>query len=163
MLPLSEKTIRTSFINASMRERNGLVLPANFETLPWEKLDFLGWRDSKSPTVGYVIAELDDGPVGILLRQVESKLRSRPQCAWCDDVTLPNDVVYFSARRAGPAGRNGNTIGTLVCADFECPANVRRLPPLPYLGFDLEAARAGRIVALGEHLRSFVHKVRDGK
>jgi FBP C-terminal treble-clef zinc-finger len=163
MEPLTEKTIRSSFINASLRERNGLILPAGFESLDWDTRDFLGWRDSKSPAIGYVIARLDDGPVGVLLRQVESKLRSRPQCAWCEDVTLPNDVVYFNARRAGPAGRNGNTIGTLVCADFECPANVRRLPPLPYAGFDLQAARAQRIVALGEHVRNFVHKIRDGE
>jgi hypothetical protein len=162
MTPLTEARIRASFVNASLRERSGLVVPADLGDRRWDRLSYLGWRDRRSPQLGYVVVELDDAPVGVILREADAKTRSRPQCSWCEDVTLPNDVVFYTARRAGAAGRNGNTIGTLACADFECSTNVRKLPPVAYLGFDVEAARDRRIEALGDHVRSFVRLVRDG-
>jgi hypothetical protein len=163
MRALTEKTIRTSFLNASHRERDDLSLPVGFSELDWDRLDYLGWRDRKIPGIGYVFVELDGTPTGILLRQAEAGPRARAQCTWCEDVTLPNDVVFFSTRRSGQAGRNGNTIATLICSRFECSANVRKAPPVAYLGFDVEAARLKRIEALGEHVRSFVTDVRDGR
>ena len=128
----------------------------------WDDLDYFGWRDRKQPAVGYVVAEIDDVPVGVLLRQADGRTRSRPQCSWCEDVHLPNDVVFFIAKRAGKAGRNGNTLGTLVCAEFECSANVRKRPPTAYVGFDVEAARQRRMDALREHVQTFVRRVQDG-
>lgn len=163
MLPLTEQNIRASFINASLRERNNLTLPADLGDLAWDRLDYLGWRDRKIPSLGYVIAMFDNAPVGILVRQADGKPRSRPQCSWCEDVLLPNDVVLYSVKRAGQAGRNGNTIGTLVCAGFECSANVRKKPPIAYIGFDVEAARLQRIEALREHVQNFVRDVRDAQ
>jgi hypothetical protein len=160
MHSLTEKALRASFVNVSLRERNTLTRPSDFDSLDWPRLDFLAWRDSKSPMLGYVVVELDDQPVGVLMRQAESRPRSRAQCSWCEDIQLPNDVVFSSAKRAGDAGRNGNTIGTLVCANFECSVNVQKRPPSAYLGFDVEAARQHRIVALGEHVRNFVRDIR---
>jgi hypothetical protein len=146
MLPISEKTIRASFVNASRKETSDLTLPADFETLDWDALDFLGWRDPKSARRAYVVVPTLEGElVGVLFRQAEASPRSRAQCSWCQDVKLPNDVVFYSAKRSGPAGRNGNTVGTLVCQDFQCSANVRKTPPLAYEGFDVEAARLRRI------------------
>jgi hypothetical protein len=161
MHPLSEKTIRASLINASLRERKELSLPP-LETLDWDKLDFLGWRDPKLALLGYVIAELDGEPTGILVRQADGRTRSRPQCSWCEDITLPNDVMFFSVRRTGPAGRRGDTVGTLVCSNFECSNNVRKAPPVAYLGFDVEAARQQRIRSLGDRVQRFVQDIRDG-
>ena len=161
MLPLTEHQLRASFVNASQRERKELTLP-DLSSLDWENLDYLGWRDRKNPTLGYVVAVLDGEPVGILLKKADGGVRSRPQCSWCEDVHLPNEVLFFIARRAGAAGRNGNTLGTLVCAGFECSANVRRRPPLAYVGFDVEAARAQRIDTLREHVTTFVRRVSRG-
>lgn len=162
MLPLDEKSVRASLVNASQRERASLTLPTDFATLRWDTLDFLGWRDPKLPLLGYVVAELDGRPTGVMLRQVEGRLRSRAQCSWCEDVQLPNEVVFFNARRAGAAGRNGNTVSILVCSHFECNANVRKLPPMAYVGFDTEAARDSRIDALRDHVRRFVTDIREG-
>jgi hypothetical protein len=128
----------------------------------WDRLDYLGWRDAKIPSLGYVLTWLDERPVGILLRQADGRARSRPQCSWCDDVTLPNEVVLFSARRSGPAGRKGDTVGILVCANFECSANVRKNPPVAYLGFDVDAARTQRTLALQRHVEAFARDIRDG-
>ncbi|GAA1825695.1 FBP domain-containing protein [Agromyces salentinus] len=162
MLPIDDTRIRASFINATQRERASVTLPAGFADLDWERLDFLGWRDPKLPKVGYVVAEVGDGLVGIILREADGRIRTRPQCSWCEDVTLPNDVVLYTAKRAGASGRKGDTIGTLACAGFECSRNVRRLPPVAYLGFDVEAARLRRIEALRDHVTGFMQSVREG-
>lgn len=163
MLPLTEKQIRSSFINASLRERKAITLPAHFDTADWENLEFLGWRDAKLPLVGYVVTVLDEEPVGIMFRKAEGNTRSRPQCSWCEDVDLPNDVVFFNAKAGGQAGRDGDTICLLVCANFECPTNVRTLKSLPYRGFDREAEVLRRIGVLREHVQNFAQRVRDGK
>lgn len=110
----------------------------------------------------YVAAEVDGRVRSVLLQPAEQRLAGRAQCSWCEDVTLRNDVQFFAARKAGPAGRNGDTIGTLVCSEFGCSRNVRMLPPLAYEGFDREAARDARIVRLGERVRAFLGEVGAG-
>jgi len=159
MHAFSESAIRDSFINASLRERQALQLPAPVDQIEWDRIDYLGWRDKKSPNLGYVVVELGGEPVGLLLRQAEARPRARAQCSWCEDVQLPNDVVLFSTKRAGAAGRKGDTVGTLVCTNFECSVNVRRRPTLAYVGFDIEAERQRRIAALREHVANFARNV----
>jgi hypothetical protein len=159
MHALDEARIRASFVNASRRERSDALLP-DLGDLPWDRLDYLGWRDPKQPLLGYVVAELDGGPVGVILRQAERTPRARAQCSWCEDVQLPNDVAFFATKRAGAAGRRGDTLGTLVCAGFECSTNVRRMPPLAYEGFDRQAEIERRIASLGRRVSDFVERVR---
>ena len=149
-------------MNASRKEVSDLVLPPSFAALDWDRLDYLGWRDPKAARRAYVVVPLDDGPVGILLRQAEASPRSRAQCSWCQDVELPNDVALYSARRAGPEGRKGDTVGTLVCASFECSANVRRPVTMAYVGFDQDAARESRIAELRERAAAFAGVVLHG-
>ncbi|MGC0368358.1 FBP domain-containing protein [Microbacterium sp. SLBN-111] len=155
MIALTESTLRNSFVNVSLRERKAIVAPADLADRDWDRLDYLGWRDPKSPFLGFVVAEIDSVPFGLQLRQAEQPTRSRPQCSWCSDVTLPNDVVFFSARRTGRAGKAGNSVGTLLCAGFECSKNVRRLDPPAYLGHDAAAARDRRIESLRAHVDGF--------
>jgi len=160
MLPISEKTIRTSFVNASRKETSDLTLPTDLDTIDWDQLDYLGWRDPKIGRRAYaVVPTLEGDLIGILFRQAEASPRSRAQCSWCQDVKLPNDVVFYSAKRSGPAGRNGNTVGTLVCQDFQCSRNVRKTPPLAYEGFDVEAARLQRIEDLQLRAAAFAAEV----
>jgi hypothetical protein len=165
MLPVTDQLIRASLVNASRKEISDLTLPADFADRDWDRLDYFGWRDPKFARRAYVVVPID-GPsglehVGVLLKQAETDPRSRAQCSWCQDVRLPNDVVIFGARRTGHAGRNGNTVGILICSNFECSVNVRRLPPVAYLGFDVEAARELRILELRERAQAFAISVRD--
>jgi hypothetical protein len=162
MLPLDVSSIRASFVNASRKEVSDLVLPAGFSDLDWDRSEFLGWRDPKAARRAYAVVPLPDGPVGILLRQAEASPRSRAQCSWCQDVELPNDVVFYSARRAGPDGRKGDTVGTLVCSEFQCCANVRRVPSTAAMGFDPDAVRASRIETLRERAVAFAGVVLTG-
>ena len=159
MSPVTERDIRASFRNASRKEVSDLTLPPGFADVDFERLDYLGWSDPKFPRRAYVVAETSDGVVGIVLQRAEQRVVARAQCSWCDDVTLRNDVQLFTARKAGAAGRKGDSTGTLVCANFECSANVRRLPPLAYEGFDRETARDLRMLRLQDHVAGFIQAV----
>jgi treble-clef zinc-finger protein len=161
MQSISESAIRASFVNVSQRERAGMTVPPGLASIAWDRLDYLGWRDGRIPSLGYVVVDPGDGLVGILVRQSDGRSRSRAQCSWCEDVQLPNDVALFSAKRSGAAGRNGDTVGTLICANFECSANVRKRPAVAYIGFDVEAARQQRIEVLRQHANAFALDIRD--
>ncbi|WAC67258.1 FBP domain-containing protein [Agrococcus sp. SL85] len=164
MLPISEKALRGAFVNASRKEVAGLTLPAWFDDADWGSLDLLGWRDPKAPRRAYaVLPTLEGAHVGVLLRQAEASPRARAQCTWCQDVRLPNDVVFFSARRAGAAGRKGDTIGTLVCESFQCSANARRPPTAPYDGYDVLAARDRRVDELRLRVAAFAETMLQGR
>nr|WP_228513984.1 FBP domain-containing protein [Frondihabitans sp. VKM Ac-2883] len=167
---MTEKTIRSSFSNASRKEVADLTLPPSFGEIEWDALDFLGWRDPKMPRRAYAvipsagdgvtaIPSAGDGVTAILLRQGDVAPTARAQCAWCQDITLPSPVVFYSAKRSGASGRNGNTLGTLVCADFECSTNAWRRPPEAYLGFDADAARDEQVVRLRSRVAAFAASV----
>jgi len=47
--PLSADEIRRSFVNSSKSRIKAMSLPSRFTELPWESLDYLGWRDPKAP------------------------------------------------------------------------------------------------------------------
>lgn len=159
MRPIDERDIRASFINASRKEVSSLTLPSSFEQIDFDRLDFLGWSDAKFVRRAYVVTEVDGVLTGALLQRAEQRVIARTQCSWCEDVMLRNDVQLYSARKAGAAGRKGDAVGTLVCAEFGCSHNVRLLPTLAYEGFDREGARAARIVKLGENVRAFLRAV----
>ena len=159
MRPIDERAIRTSFINASRKEVSTMSLPQGFAEIDFDRIDYLGWSDPKFPRRAYVVTEVDGVLTGVLLQQAEQRVLARAQCSWCEDVTLRNDVQLYSARKAGAAGRKGDTIGTLVCAEFGCSHNVRRLPPLAYEGYDRETARELRILRMQENVTAFLRGV----
>ncbi|MBL3698758.1 FBP domain-containing protein [Leucobacter luti] len=167
MHSLTEPYIRDSFVNASRREIKELSLPAGFDELAesdWAKLDFLGWRDQKFARRAYaVLPRLDGDPVGVAFLQAEASPRSRAMCNWCQDVRLPNDVVFWGARRVGEAGRRGNTVGVLICREFQCSRNVRNDPPPAYEGYDVAGARARRVDGLRLKVAGFADMLITGR
>lgn len=139
-----------------------MTLPLEFSAIDWDRLDYFGWRDRKSPRRAYIAVWVDDSPVALILRQADALPRTRAQCSWCQDVNLTNEVVFYGARRAGQAGRKGDAVGTLICANFGCSVNVRKRPSLAYVGFDVDAAREKRIVGLRGRAQGFVREVLNG-
>lgn len=166
MQPITDTFIRSSFVNASRREAKDMTLPARFEDLTdgsWNDIDFLGWNDQRFAKRAYIVTPLLDGdPVGILLTRAGASPRSRAMCNWCRDVRLPNEVVLFSAKRVGQAGRRGATVGILLCGEFQCSRNVRNDPPPAYDGFDVAAARARRIDDLRMRVAAFADGLMSG-
>jgi len=159
MLPLTPGDIKASFANASRKVVADITLPPSFDEIDWTALDYLGWNDPKMKRRSYVVVPIDGEPVGIVLRQADASPRRRAQCSWCRDVKLPNEVVLFTAQRAGAAGRNGDTVGILVCQAFQCSANVRKLPSMAYIGYDVAAAREDRMAMLRLRSSGFVGEV----
>ena len=128
MRPITESEIRTSFVNCSQGEAKRLAVPKDLEEQPWEHLDFLGWRDAGAPDRGYVVAERAGELVGITLKATRSAGRgftSRGMCSLCMTTRTGGGVVLMAARRAGVAGRQGNTVGQYLCTDLACSLYVR--------------------------------------
>jgi hypothetical protein len=162
MGPLTEQQVRRSFVNCSRGEAQGLSLPKGFADLDWAELDLLGWRDPKAPLRGYLVTETADGPVGIAVRAADSRMSGRTavMCLLCQTAQTGDAVSLFTARRTGEAGRNGNTVGTYICADLGCSDRVRTdIPPWlqPREPAEVIAERAAE---LRERVAGFVSAVR---
>ncbi|WP_147796688.1 FBP domain-containing protein [Cellulomonas sp. Y8] len=161
MRALTVPEIRASFVNCSRRDAAQAVLP-DLASLDWDRLDYLGWTDPKNPRRAYVVTRVDDRPTGMVLRASDGATRRSAVCTWCEDVVATNEVALFVAKLAGPAGRNGDTIGTLICADFACSRNARRRPTIVEAGEDAAAVVARRVAAVQEHSARFVAAVARG-
>ena len=160
MNPLTELQIRASFVNCSRGEATRLNLPPDLADLDWDRLDYLGWIDRKAPQRACVVLPVDDTVVGLLLRSPEGGAkRRRALCAWCEDVYSKDEVSLYVARRSGAAGRNLNSIGTLICTRFGCSKNVRRRPTIVEAGQDPEGLVQRRIEGLRERSQRFAREV----
>lgn len=162
MRPLTETEIRRSFVNCSRGEAKALTLPRDFGELAWGELEMLGWRDPKAPLRGYMVLDGDEEPVGIAVRAAESRMSSRTaaMCLLCQTGQSGDAVSLFTARRTGAAGRNGNTVGTYMCADLACSRRVRTDIPPWLLERDPTEVVAERAAELRERVRGFVAAVR---
>ncbi|MDR8414829.1 FBP domain-containing protein [Nonomuraea sp. 3-1Str] len=128
MEPLTERDIRTSFVNCSKGETKRLNLPKDFTDSPWNDLDFLGWRDPGAPERAYLVAGHDGGLVGIALRVTSAASRgftSRSMCSLCLTTHTSGGVALMTARRTGEAGRQGNSVGQYLCTDLACSLYAR--------------------------------------
>lgn len=128
MIPITEKELRESFVNCSKGEASRIDPPRSLAALPWPDLDFLGWRDPKAPERGYLVAEYQDRLVGLSMRAptgVRRSLIKTTVCSICVTSHSGSGVSLFSAAKAGPSGRQGNTVGTYICADLACSLYVR--------------------------------------
>lgn len=160
MNPLTEQQIRTSFVNCSRGDATRMNLPTDFTETRWDRLEYLGWIDPKAPQRAYVMVEVDETVVGVMLRSPEGGAkRRRAQCAWCEDVYSKDEVSLYVARRAGAAGRNLNSLGTLICTRFGCSRNVRRKPTIIEAGQDPAGLVERRIAGLRERAARFAREV----
>ncbi|SEK43654.1 FBP C-terminal treble-clef zinc-finger [Blastococcus sp. DSM 46786] len=162
MTPLSETEVRRSFVNCSRGEAKTLTLPRDFDELDWSRQVVLGWRDPKAPLRGYLVAQVDDEAVGIAVRAAESSMsgRTAAMCLLCQTAQPGDAVSLFTARRTGDAGRNGNTVGTYICADLRCSTRVRTEIPPWLRDRDPAEVVAERSLELRERVRGFLDSVR---
>ncbi len=131
MRPLTEDDVLASFVNAGPDELQLLELPHDFPIVDWDHLDFFAWRDPRSRGRGYLIAERDGRPTGVVLRAADETSRARAaMCNLCHTMQPADQVSLFTARRAGSAGARGGSVGTYICADLSCHENVRLAAPL---------------------------------
>ncbi|MEU7551659.1 FBP domain-containing protein [Streptomyces sp. NPDC044571] len=129
MEPLTDKQIRSSFVNCTKGEAARMKLPQEFDQLPWEDLDFLGWVDPGAPLRAHIVRPRADGePIGITLRVPSVSRTSAIKssvCQICLTAHAASGVSLLVAPLAGARGREGNTVGIYVCADLACSLYIR--------------------------------------
>ncbi|MGY3205958.1 FBP domain-containing protein [Streptomyces sp. TE5632] len=129
MRSLTEQDIRGSFVNCSKGEAKRLFVPHDLGERTWDELDFLGWRDPGAPDRGYLVTErADQGRlVGVALRFQPARrgFLHRSMCSLCLTTHPRGGVSLMTARRAGPAGREGNSVGAYMCTDLACSLYLR--------------------------------------
>jgi FBP C-terminal treble-clef zinc-finger len=160
MRPMIEQGVRESFVNATADELRIVVMPHDFVLTDWDHLDFLAWRDPNTRGRGYLVVEVDGDPVGIVLRAAETTSRARSGlCNLCHTMQPADQVSLFTARKAGDAGRDGDTVGTYICADLSCHENVRLAAPLA--PSEIRTSVDRRIDGTRRRTESFVQRVLD--
>lgn len=158
MRALTEDEVRDSFVNAGPDERRQVAVPDDFALTDWDHLDFFAWRDPRTRGRGYLVAERDGAPTGVVLRAAEGASRARAAlCSICHTMQPGDQVSLFTARRVGPAGEAGASVGTYICADLSCHENVRLAAPLA--PSELRASVDGRIDGTRLRTEAFVGRV----
>ncbi|MGW7267450.1 FBP domain-containing protein [Streptomyces sp. NPDC054842] len=164
MRPLTEQDIRTSFINCSKGEAKRLAVPRDLDERPWEHLDFLGWRDPGAPDRSYLVTEHAGRLVGVTLRFPSSRrgLLHRSMCSLCLTTHPGSGVSLMTARKAGAAGREGNSVGVYMCTDLACSLYVRgKKAPEPGGRFEETLTLEEQIARTVGNLSAFLAKLSD--
>ncbi|MEW2158903.1 FBP domain-containing protein [Streptomyces sp. NPDC007189] len=162
MRSLTEQDIRNCFINCSKGEAKRLAVPRDLGERPWDDLDFLGWRDPGAPDRGYLVTERDGRLVGVALRFQTSQrgFLHRSMCSLCLTTHPGGGVTLMTARKAGPAGREGNSVGVYMCTDLACSLYVRgKKVPESGTRFEESLTTAEQIARTTGNLSAFIDKL----
>ncbi|MEU3522438.1 FBP domain-containing protein [Streptomyces sp. NPDC038707] len=162
MRPLTEQDIRASFVNCSKGEAKRLAVPRDLGERPWGDLDFLGWRDSGAPDRSYLVTERDGRLVGVTLRFPSSQrgFLHRSLCSVCLTTHPGGGVSLMTARKAGTAGREGNSVGLYMCTDLACSLYVRgRKVPESGVRFEESLTLEEQIARTRGNLFAFLDKL----
>jgi hypothetical protein len=162
MRPLTERDIRGSFVNCSKGEARRLAIPRDLDERPWDDLDFLGWRDPGAPDRSYLVTEREDRLVGVALRFQPARrgLLQRSMCSLCLTSHPRGGVSLMTARKAGPAGREGNSVGLYMCADLACSLYLRgKKVPETGTRFEESLTLEEQIARTTGHLSAFLDKL----
>ncbi|MER5833660.1 FBP domain-containing protein [Streptomyces sp. NPDC002130] len=162
MQPLTEQDIRASFVNCSKGEAKRLAVPRDLDGRPWGDLDFLGWRDPGAPDRSYLVTERDGRLVGLAMRfqAAQRGFLHRSMCSLCLTTHPRGGVSLMTARKAGPAGREGNSVGAYMCTDLACSLYVRgKKTPEPGSRFEESLTLEEQIARTTGNLAAFLDKV----
>src|SRR5690606_20153088 len=97
MRPMTEDEVLDSFVNATPDELRVAALPHDFMLTEWDHLDFLAWADPHSRGRGYIVAEIDGQPTGVVLRRADGTSRARSAfCNICRTMQPGNQVALFT-------------------------------------------------------------------
>ncbi|NLE81558.1 MAG: FBP domain-containing protein [Rhodococcus sp.] len=160
MDPITERDIRSSFVNCSKGDAKRLPVPQDLDDRPWDDLDFLGWTDPSFPGRGYVVVPQDDRLVGVALRHEVGGFRKSQMCTICLTTHPSGGVSLMVARKTGESGRRGNTVGTYICQDLACSLYARR-KKTPSLGrqFRDDTPLDERIERVRSNIDTFVSRL----
>lgn len=161
MRALTEKEIRTAFVNCTKGEAKRLAVPRDLSDRPWGDLDYFGWRDPQAPDRAYVVLERDGRPLAVALRSPRAAAwqARRSMCSVCV-TSHTGGVSLMVAPKAGKPGKQGNSVGLYMCSDLSCSLYVRGKKDAGPGGRLNEAmTQEEKIRRLVENLAAFVAKV----
>ncbi len=153
----TEIEARDAFVNATPAELRLLGLPLDFLVADWDYLDFFAWRDAAAR--GYVLIEIEGRLIGVVLQASGPGRMRSGMCNICRTMQPGNQVGLFTARRAGDAGRRGDSIGTYMCADLSCHDNVRLAHPLAPNEIRAPGQADSRLDGTRRRMAGFVQRV----
>jgi hypothetical protein len=132
MRPLTAAEIAECFVNCTRGELRTMTPIRGLADVDWEVREFLGWRDPKAPNRAFLVTERDGRALGVELRATTGggPRRGSALCDVCHTAHPSDSVGLFVARKTGPRGREGDTVGTYICSDLACPLYVRKLRPV---------------------------------
>ncbi|MGW0991154.1 FBP domain-containing protein [Streptomyces sp. NPDC002486] len=162
MQPLTEQDVRASFINCSKGEAKRLTVPRDLDERPWDDLDFLGWRDPGAPDRSYLVTERGGRLIGLSMRfqAAQRGFLHRSMCSLCLTTHPRGGVSLMTARKAGPAGREGNSVGAYMCTDLACSLYVRgKKAPEAGSRFEESLTVEEQIARTRSQLSAFLDKV----
>ena len=130
--PHDHQIIRSSFVNCSKTQQKTISVP-RLDDVPWGDLDYFGWVNPRAPQQAFMVTARHGEALGLVLRATDTAAfrTGAALCDLCHAARPGTDVDLFVAARAGVAGREGNTVGTYICADLACSLCIRGLRPLP--------------------------------
>lgn len=154
--------VRRAFINSSRSKAASMTFPTPWPPARAEDLDFLGWIDPKAPRRAYLVLgpETSGSLIAVELRAPgpSSGRRRQTMCDLCQTVDAPDGSRLMVAPRVGSRGRDGDSVGIYVCADFACSLRARE--PLKPHQRSLTGAPDTRVAALVDRFVAFVDRVR---
>lgn len=160
MEAMTEKEIRGCFVNGSRGEVARINLP-DLAGLRWEESDFVGWVDPRSPQQAYLVAPDGARSVGVILRRNSGGTGHARMCSLCCTTHPGTGVSLMVARRAGRAGRDGNSVGLDICSDLGCSGYARGWLAPPALSVVRETTSSEqRAERLRRNLATFLARVR---
>lgn len=171
MKPLTDREIRAAFVNCSKGDATRAYIPRDLATRRWDDLDFLGWRDPKSPERAYLaVPGLDsgagsgDGLTAVVLRLPTPSAARTARHGLCSLCLTTHDggVPLMVAPKAGKAGRQGDSVGTYICPDLTCSLYLRGRPGAgPGTPLRDSLSEEEKIARMLSHLAGFLRKVRE--
>ncbi|MFE3095048.1 FBP domain-containing protein [Streptomyces sp. NPDC059248] len=170
MRPMTREEVRGAIVNLEPSE-NKVRLPVWFDDVRWDRVDYLGWRDLRSPQRAYLVTEAEGQALGVLLRQAPNDAAHGSRAMMCDLCRFTrrfNEVSLFTARRPSRDKRERlNTIGLLLCTDLDCAVKLHskpiRQPFDPPVDEMIEARRVGMRSRTITFIRSVSEPQRTGR
>ncbi|WP_246150732.1 FBP domain-containing protein [Streptomyces qinzhouensis] len=159
---MTREEIRGAIVNPDTTGTK-VRLPTWFDDVRWDRIDYLGWRDLRSPQRAYLVTEADGQALGVLLRQAPNDAAHNSRAMMCDLCRFTrrfNEISLFTARLPSRDKRKRlNTVGLLLCTDLDCAVKLHSKPiRQPFDPPDEEMIEQRR-VGMRSRTITFIHSV----
>ncbi len=126
----SLRELRLALGNVDGATRRAVHAPRVLTRVPWEELDYLGWRDPGAQQRGYLFVERQGELRGIMLLNTKTRPSAARavMCAFCRMPRRFGQAVLFSSP-THTSKKNSSTRGSYICSDLDCNLRINSLRP----------------------------------